>query len=67
MDPITIINLSAALIKAGIASYEQISETIRANRGELTDDQLNTILDALLSDDAKRANEAQQIADGLDA
>ncbi len=64
MDPITLINFGAALVKAGFATYEQISETIKANRGELTDDQLNQILDAIAADDDRRAAIANQIGNG---
>jgi hypothetical protein len=63
MDPITLITFGAALVKEGIATYQQIEETLRANRGDLTDEELNVILDAIAADDDKRAQIAQDIAD----
>jgi hypothetical protein len=66
VDPITLINFSAALIKAGVATYAQIKETIQANKGELTNEQLDAILDAIASDDDERATKAERIAEGID-
>lgn len=64
MDPLTIITLGSALVKAGFTTYEDIKTTIQANRGDLTDDQLNTILEAIASDDDRRADIAHKIATG---
>ena len=66
MDPFTIITLGAALVKAGFTTYEQIRTTIAENRGDLTDNQLNQILEAIAADDDRRAEIAAQIAAGGD-
>lgn len=65
MDPITIITLSAALIKAGFTTYAQIKQTLAANKGTLTDEQVNAILDALIADDEIRAQMADDDATSL--
>jgi aryl-alcohol dehydrogenase-like predicted oxidoreductase len=63
MDPITLITFGAALVKAGITTYQQISETIRANRGDLTDEELNAVLEAIAADDDRRAELADKLAE----
>jgi hypothetical protein len=65
MDPLTIINLSAALIKAGFVTYAQIKQTLQANQGTLTDERVNAILDALIADDEIRAKAAEDDAKNL--
>jgi len=65
MDPLTIITLSSALIKAGFTTYAQIKQTLAANQGTLTDEQVNAILDALIADDEIRAKVADDEAKGV--
>jgi hypothetical protein len=64
MDPFTIITLSTALIKAGFTTYAQIKATLAANKGTLTDAQVDQILDALIADDEIRAKVADDEAKG---
>lgn len=64
MDPITLITFGAALIKEGIATFQQIRNVILSNQGDMTEEQVNAILDALIADDDKRAQMAEDIANG---
>lgn len=66
MDILTIISVSATLVKAGVATYQQIHGAIAANQTELqlTDDQLNEILDAMIKEDTRRAEIAEKEARG---
>ena len=48
------VQILGALIQAGIATEHAIADAIRAHRGDLTDEELNAIVDGIMTDAARR-------------